>query len=347
LTKTDNHAGRFAMPLTALTLTQYNEIKSAIGKSRGDRLARDLRTCLAKYPSSTHDFTSVPSGAELPLICVAAACGDTSAILQIHASSLHYSSGIASERLAAQKQIVQALFVAVAHNRPEAIALLLDKLLPAGMVNTIAGKTSTLKVNKTTITITKNDTPLMLAAKLGHEKALTALLKLSPQVNDTNAEGDTAAHIAAKAGHAHIVTMLSESGCDISIPNNRGETVAMIQSRIVETVAPSTMGGVWCGCFVIGKPKATAALPTGPVRSTTPVPPSTAAATTPGTLPHTTTVAARPVNPESPLPLGSPTACLTVVTSPLNAISGAGALPDKPRTHYQPTPAGVDHHFCS
>ena len=87
-----------------------------------------------------------------------------------------------------------------------------------------------LSLNKSaadTVTIShEGDTPLHLAASLGHTDIMAALMQKMDDVNVRNEDGETALHLAASANHTMAVTTLihSNHGCDIDARNLREET---------------------------------------------------------------------------------------------------------------------------
>lgn len=56
------------------------------------------------------------------------------------------------------------------------------------------------------------NTPLIEAARFGHDEVVTALLMVKADVNTKNDEGKTALMLAAEGGHDETVRMLTQAG---------------------------------------------------------------------------------------------------------------------------------------
>ena len=74
-------------------------------------------------------------------------------------------------------------------------------------------------------------TPLALAAKYGHEAIARALLAAGADVNKANDEGATAVILAAQEGHEAVVRALLEGGADVNKANKKGMTPLTIAAR--------------------------------------------------------------------------------------------------------------------
>lgn len=68
-----------------------------------------------------------------------------------------------------------------------------------------------------------NESPLQVAAQLGHQDVCRALLKTGVNPNLTDNLGETALHKASGNGHLEIIEHLLESGADPTIPGVCGE----------------------------------------------------------------------------------------------------------------------------
>jgi uncharacterized protein len=58
------------------------------------------------------------------------------------------------------------------------------------------------------------NTPLIEAARLGHDEVVTALLIAKAQVNTKNNEGKTALMLASEGGHDQTVRALTQAGAE-------------------------------------------------------------------------------------------------------------------------------------
>jgi uncharacterized protein len=58
------------------------------------------------------------------------------------------------------------------------------------------------------------NTPLIEAARFGHDEVVSALLIAKAQVNIKNNEGKTALMVASEAGHDQTVRVLTQSGAE-------------------------------------------------------------------------------------------------------------------------------------
>ncbi|PKN03156.1 hypothetical protein CVU75_03715, partial [Candidatus Dependentiae bacterium HGW-Dependentiae-1] len=67
-------------------------------------------------------------------------------------------------------------------------------------------------------------TPLHVAAYIGSERTLQALINLGASVNAQNMDGFTPLHYAAKAGHIHAAQLLIESGASIDARSGEAGT---------------------------------------------------------------------------------------------------------------------------
>ena len=56
------------------------------------------------------------------------------------------------------------------------------------------------------------DTPLILAARFGHDEVVTVLLMAKAEVGTKNNEGKTALMLAAEGGHDETVRVLTQAG---------------------------------------------------------------------------------------------------------------------------------------
>lgn len=75
-------------------------------------------------------------------------------------------------------------------------------------------------------------TPLMIAAREGHQPALELLLPASMQViHSQDKEGNTALHLAALHGHRAAVSALVNAGADIAQKNARNNTPLALSAR--------------------------------------------------------------------------------------------------------------------
>lgn len=74
------------------------------------------------------------------------------------------------------------------------------------------------------------NTPLMLAAKIGDRLVIGALLSNEADPNLRNGAGATALMLAAKYGHSHVVEQLLLFGADPLVKNNSGITASRFAS---------------------------------------------------------------------------------------------------------------------
>ena len=71
-------------------------------------------------------------------------------------------------------------------------------------------------------------TPLIEAARGGHEEVIRVLLKARAVVNKTAKQGISPLHLAAKFGHIDVVKLLLESGADPDKASNSGMTALQL-----------------------------------------------------------------------------------------------------------------------
>ena len=71
-------------------------------------------------------------------------------------------------------------------------------------------------------------TPLIEAARGGHEEVIRVLLKAGAVVNKTAKQGISPLHLAAKFGHIDVVNLLLESGADPDKASNSGMTALQL-----------------------------------------------------------------------------------------------------------------------
>ena len=71
-------------------------------------------------------------------------------------------------------------------------------------------------------------TPLIEAARGGHEEVIRVLLKAGAVVNKTAKQGISPLHLAAKFGHIDVVKLLLESGTDPDKASNSGMTALQL-----------------------------------------------------------------------------------------------------------------------
>ena len=115
-----------------------------------------------------------------------------------------------ADKLAVTKKKWNALHFAAAGGHVDAI----NFLLGAGLM--LEQKTSAMGGGWAT--------PLFLAAKQGHVKAVAALLARGANPNATAMESWTPLHIAAAKGHTAVVTELLKHGAKANALTDRGET---------------------------------------------------------------------------------------------------------------------------
>jgi ankyrin repeat protein len=105
---------------------------------------------------------------------------------------------------------VQSCDVAKRANRsPETDALL--RAARAGNADTVRTLLASSNVNVNG-TDEHGNTPLIEAARFGHDEVVTALLIAKADVETKNNEGKTALMLAAEGGHDEVVRMLTEAG---------------------------------------------------------------------------------------------------------------------------------------
>lgn len=105
----------------------------------------------------------------------------------------------------AQQEQQEKLFATVSSSNVKALSQLLAGGVDVNMLNRA------------------ENTPLMVAAKIGDHKVINTLLTYNADPNIVNKAGATALMIAAKYGHTHVVTMLLEHGANPLITNNNGD----------------------------------------------------------------------------------------------------------------------------
>jgi len=82
----------------------------------------------------------------------------------------------------------------------------------------VAGNADTVRSLVTTPNVDVNgvdehgNTPLMQAARFGHDEVVTALIIAKANVNARNDQGRTALTLAAEAGHDETVRVLTQAG---------------------------------------------------------------------------------------------------------------------------------------
>ncbi|HUS09163.1 MAG TPA: ankyrin repeat domain-containing protein [Pyrinomonadaceae bacterium] len=92
---------------------------------------------------------------------------------------------------------------------PETDALL--RAARAGNADTVRSLLSSPNVDVNGVDENGN-TPLIEAARFGHDEVVTALLIAKADVNSKNDEGKTALMLAAEAGHDETVRVLTQAG---------------------------------------------------------------------------------------------------------------------------------------
>ena len=106
-----------------------------------------------------------------------------------------FLTGCSKARHASNSQETEALFAAVRAGSPDAVRALLAS--PNVNVNAVDEH---------------GDTPLIEAARLGHDKVTTALLLAHADPSIKNNEGKTALMLAAEGRHDETVKVLTEAG---------------------------------------------------------------------------------------------------------------------------------------
>jgi uncharacterized protein len=96
-----------------------------------------------------------------------------------------------------------------ASRSPETDALL--RAASAGNADTVRSLLGTPNVDVNGIDEHGN-TPLIQAARFGHDEVVTALLIAKAEVSTKNDEGKTALMLAAEGGHDETVRMLTQAG---------------------------------------------------------------------------------------------------------------------------------------
>jgi ankyrin repeat protein len=71
---------------------------------------------------------------------------------------------------------------------------------------------------------TDNSTPLHLASRNGHGKAVCKLIERGADLTAQNNNGWTPLHLASQMGHADVAHMLIERGADLTVQDSRGLT---------------------------------------------------------------------------------------------------------------------------
>ena len=96
-----------------------------------------------------------------------------------------------------------------ASRSPETDALL--RAASAGNADTVRSLLASPNVDVNGIDENGN-TPLIQAARSGHDEVVTALLLAKAEAGTKNNEGKTALMLAAEGGHDQVVTMLTQAG---------------------------------------------------------------------------------------------------------------------------------------
>jgi ankyrin repeat protein len=94
---------------------------------------------------------------------------------------------------------------------PETDALL--RAARAGNADTVRALLASPNVDVNAID-ENGDTPLIEAARFGHDEVATALLTAKAQVNTKNNEGKTALMLASEGGHDQTVRALTQAGAE-------------------------------------------------------------------------------------------------------------------------------------
>lgn len=92
----------------------------------------------------------------------------------------------------------------------------------------------------------KGSTPLLLAAEVGHIKALRALLDDDADPNISNTGGTTALHRAAQSGHVACINLLVKKGANMNIAKVVNETSSEIWAitPLVLAISQGRLGAV-------------------------------------------------------------------------------------------------------
>lgn len=126
----------------------------------------------------------------------------------------------------------------------------LDIILPSGetLLTTATAKNNTqvvqylidananvLKTNK------KNETSVMIAAKLGHETMVQLLMILKGKLDTKNNDGNTALHLAILAGKEDVAVFLVNSKANYEITNNLDQTALSLatsfdQKKVIDAI---------------------------------------------------------------------------------------------------------------